>query len=94
MPADPTLSQAPSSRHGDASKPYPCYYWPRPPGAAWSIQHGSCRHSLDVLVGKDDSRCPLDCKHKAKSSVVIGYDKRYHWHGAIPAAKYAKEMHK
>ncbi len=92
MPADNTLPQS-SARHGDASKPYPCSTWPKPPGAAWSLKHGSCRHSLDVLVGQDDKRCPLDCKHKAQSSTVIGYDKRYHWHGAASAAKYAREMH-
>lgn len=90
MPADNTLPQASTARHGDASKPYPCHAWPNPPGAAWAISYGFCRHSLDVLIGKDDARCPAKCKHKAPGSVAISFDKRFGWLGAVKAAEWAR----
>lgn len=31
MPADTTLAQEPGALHGNASAPYPCHAWPRPP---------------------------------------------------------------
>lgn len=92
MPADHSLSQASTSRHGDASKPYPCYRWANPPGGQGFIDHGYCRTSLDALTGSTDSRCPKDCRHKAPPNVVVGYSKRFHWHGAQAAAKWSREV--
>ena len=37
MPADTSLSQAPSVMHGDASRPYGCHTDARPPGAEWAV---------------------------------------------------------
>lgn len=45
MPADNTLPQAPTERHGNASQPYPCHAAPDPPTAEWSIDYGYCRRS-------------------------------------------------
>ena len=92
MPADTSLNQAPSAMHGDAAKPYRCHQDDNPPGAEWAIDHGYCRHSLDTLVGRDDPRCPADCKHKAPPAVVTQFDKLFWWHGAAKAAKWAREQ--
>ena len=65
-----------TAHHGDAAKPY----------------YGYCRHSLDTLVGRDDPRCPADCRHKAPAAVVTQFDKLFLWHGAAKAAKWALEQ--
>lgn len=90
MPVDPSLSDAPTARHGNADEPYPCHGWKWPPQADWSIDYGFCRHSLDVLSGQDDPRCPETCPHKAPASITQQFDKLFHWHGAAAAAKWAR----
>ena len=90
MPADTSLNQAPSAMHGDASRPYGCHADARPPGAEFAIDYGYCRHSLDTLVGRDDPRCPADCRHKAPPMVVAQFDKLFAWRGASAAAAWAR----
>ena len=92
MPADTSLNQAPSAHHGSAARPYACHADDRPPGAEFAINYGYCRHSLDVLVGRDDPRCLADCRHKAPGSVATQFDKLFWWHGAAAAAKWAREQ--
>ena len=92
MPADTSLSQAPSAMNGDASRPYGCHADARPPGAEFATNYGYCRHSLDTLVGRDDPRCPADCRHKAPAAVAGQFDKLFWWHGAAKAAKWAREQ--
>ena len=92
MPADTSLSQAPSAMHGDASRPYTCHARPKPPGAEFAIDYGFCRTSLDVLTGSTDPRCPADCRHQAPAAVVTQFDKLFWWHGAAKAAKWAREQ--
>ena len=91
MPADNSLPQS-SPLNSDASRPYTCHARPKPPGAEFAINYGYCRHSLDTLVGRDDPRCPADCKHKAPPAVVTQFDKLFWWHGAAKAAKWAREQ--
>ena len=74
MPADLTMPER-TERHGDAARPYGCYYDRRPPGAEFAIDYGYCRHSLDTLVGRDDPRCPAACPHKAPAAVVTQFDR-------------------
>lgn len=90
MPADNTLSQSSTARHGDAAKPYPCHQRPKPPGDEGFIDFGYCRTSLDLLVGVGDSRCPANCPHKAPAKVAQQFDKLFGWRGAAAAAKWAK----
>ena len=90
MPADTSLSQAPSAMHGDASRPYGCHADARPPGAEWAIDYGYCRHGLDTLVGRDDPRCPQTCPHKAPAAVVTQFDKLFAWRGAAAAAGWSR----
>lgn len=92
MPADKAIAEAPTARHGNAALPYPCHSAEAPPGAAWSVDHGYCRTSLDALVGSTDPRCPADCKHKAPASLVARFEKRFMWHGAKAAAGWAKQQ--
>lgn len=90
MPVDPSLSDAPSQLHGSDKLPYPCHAWTKPQGAEWAIQYGFCRHSLDVLSGVNDPRCPADCKHKAPISIAVQFDKLFKWRGAEAAAEWAR----
>lgn len=92
MPADTSLSQAPSALHGSAALPYPCHAWQSKPGAAWAIDYGYCRHSLDALTGSTDPRCPATCQHKAPAGAVIQFDKLFAWRGAAAAAEWAREQ--
>lgn len=91
MPADTTLSQAPTNKHGSAAKPYPCHGWSEPPGAGWAIDYGYCRHSLDHSehegYGSKDGRCPGDCQHKAPQAVALHFSKIFAWRGAVAAAE-------
>ena len=92
MPADTTLSQEPSERHGSARLPYPCHAWPGPPQARWSLDFGYCRTSLDsqppqALVGSSDPRCPRDCPHKAPHAVVTMFTRVFQQKGAKAAAE-------
>ena len=89
MPADLTLP-ALTAHHGDAARPYRCHADDRPPGAEFAIDYGFCRTSLDTLVGRDDPRCPADCRHKAPAAVVTQFDKLFHWRGAAAAAGWSR----
>lgn len=91
MPADHMLPDT-SPRHSSAADPYPCHTHAVPPGAAWAIDYGFCRTSLDVLTGATDPRCPKDCPHKAPERVVKQFDKLFHWRGAMAAAAWAREQ--
>ena len=91
MPADPTMP-ALTAHHGDAAKPYRCHQDDNPPGAEWAIDYGYCRHSLDVLTGSTDPRCPQTCPHKAPAAVAAQFDKLFLLHGAAKAAKWAREQ--
>lgn len=94
MPVDPSLPDAPTALHGSAELPYPCHAWAEPPGADWARDYGYCRHSLDVLSGLNDPRCPADCKHKAPQGVVAQFDKLFNWRGAEAAAEWARAQRK
>lgn len=91
MPADHTLSDT-SPRHSSAADPYPCHTRAVPPGAAWAIDNGYCRTSLDSLTGAADPRCPKTCPHKAPAEVVEGYTVRFVTRGAMAAAAWAREQ--
>lgn len=95
MPADPAAPTAPSAHHGDASRPYVCSTWQQAPGAAWSIEYGYCRHSLDLHTpgdgqGAHDPRCPPDCRHKAPEQVARRFAMTYIRHGNAAAAAEAR----
>ena len=97
MPADTTIPQAPSRHHGDASAPYPCSAAATPPRAAWSIDYGYCRTSLDwhgagIPQGHGDPRCPNTCPHKAPVKVAVEFDQRFARDGAVGAAGWAQEV--
>ena len=89
MPADLSMPER-TERHGDAARPYRCHADDRPPGAEFAINYGYCRHGLDALVGRDDPRCPADCRHKAPAAVVTQFDKLFHWRGAAAAAGWSR----
>lgn len=89
MPADLTMPER-TERHGDAARPYRCHADDRPPCAEWAINYGYCRHSLDVLTGSTDPRCPQTCPHKAPAAVAAQFDKLFHWRGASAAAAWAR----
>ena len=89
MPADTTLPEI-TAHHGDGLAPYPCSTWERPPSAPWSIAYGYCRHSLDVLYGMNDPRCPAACPHKAPTATAEHFDKLFHWRGAAAAAEWSR----
>lgn len=91
MPADPTIPTK-TSHHNSGSAPYPCSAWERPPSAPWSIAYGYCRHSLDVLYGATDPRCPATCPHKAPQTTSEHFDKLFHWRGANAAAEWARQQ--
>lgn len=96
MPADPSLSSQPSQHHGSGDAPYPCHTWVKPPGAAWAIDYGYCRTSLDwhgddSPKGAGDPRCPSDCPHKAPRAVAIRFCKAFSWRGAAAAAAGSRE---
>lgn len=90
MPADHSLPDT-SPRHSSAADPYPCHTRAVPPGAAWAIDSGWCRTSLDALAGATDPRCPNHCQHKAPAEVVEGFTVRFFTRGAMAAAQWAKE---
>jgi hypothetical protein len=90
MPVDPSLSDTPSQLHGSAKLPYPCHAWDAPPSASWALSFGYCRHSLDVLSGLNDPRCPATCPHKAPETITQQFDKLFHWRGAQAAAEWAR----
>lgn len=97
MPADDTLHQGSSPLHGSADRPYPCCEAPAPPGAAWAIDYGYCRHSLDwhgpdSKQGSGDPRCPADCRHKAPTEVAARFYGVYAERGARGAAEWAKHQ--
>lgn len=94
MPADTSLTDQPSAYHGSATQPYPCSARATPPGAAWAIQYGYCRNSLDALTGSTDPRCPADCQHKAPAGVVARFQKQFEWRGAAAAAAWARTQRK
>ena len=89
MPADLTMPER-TERHGDAARPYRCHQDDNPPGAEFAINYGYCRHSLDVLTGSTDPRCPQTCPHKAPAAVVTQFDKLFHWRGAAAAAGWSR----
>lgn len=89
MPADTTLPEA-TAHHGDGRAPYPCSTWQAKPGAAFTIDYGYCRHSLDVLYGMNDPRCPAACPHKAPRTTAEHFDKLFVWRGAQAAADWAR----
>ena len=100
MPADESLSQEPTAAHGDGLGPYRCSKAEKPPrAAAWSIDYGYCRTSLDWHgpnnpQGTGDPRCPADCQHKAPIEVAIGFIKRWPIGGAMEAAAWARSKRK
>lgn len=91
MAIDPGHSQEPSKHHGDASAPYVCRQWPAKPMTPWAIDYGKCRHSLDVLAGMHDPRCPADCKHKASRETALAFDRVWSQLGAHEAARQVRE---
>lgn len=90
MPADNTINQAPSAKHGNGDAPYPCKDAKQAPGATWAIDYGYCRHSLDQLAGVNDKRCPSDCQHKAPLPVARQFLKIYNASGNAQAAAYSR----
>lgn len=98
MPADPSITSAPSVHHTEGTAPYPCSQRQQPPARAdWSIDYGFCRTSLDHhqdsrLVGSADPRCPASCAHKAPASVAVRFTKLFNWQGAQAAAKMARNV--
>lgn len=93
MPADNTLNQAPSRHHSNGNAPYPCSQRDVPPGGRGFINYGFCRTSLDSTAGVSDPRCPANCKHKAGSSIVAGFNERFDARGALAAAEWSRSMH-
>ena len=78
MPADETLSDKPSARHGDGDAPYWCYSIEKLPRPMWAIQYaGICRHSLESEARKYDKRCPTDCPHRATDEQAAGFYEIY-----------------
>lgn len=89
MPADSSITQGPSAKHGNGDAPYPCSQANQAPGATWAIDYGYCRHSLDQLAGRDDRRCPADCQHKAPGPVAEKFIQVYRAEGNAAAAAYS-----
>lgn len=99
MPADPSISSAPSVHHTSGIEPYVCSTREKPPAiASWGIQYGGyCRTSLDHhkashKVGSSDPRCPDDCPHKAPEGVAVLFTAKFHKKGAQAAAQMAREF--
>ena len=93
MPADETLSDKPSARHGNGDAPYWCYSVEKLPRPVWAIQYAEiCRHSLEPEARKYDKRCPHDCKHFATKAQADGFQERYKTHGAVKAAAWLREQ--
>ena len=101
MPADPSISSAPSALHGDGDAPYACSAREKAPASAdWSIQFGGyCRTSLDHhkaahKVGSSDPRCPANCPHKAPEGVAVLFSAIFNKRdgGAAKAAQMAREF--
>lgn len=97
MPADPSITSAPSRHHGNGDAPYACSQRQQPPARAdWALEYGYCRTSLDHhpqahRVGSADPRCPANCAHKAPEAVAVRFTKLFEWQGAPAAAKMARE---
>ena len=97
MPADASISSAPSAHHGNGDAPYPCSGRTNPPGAQFAISYGYCRTSLDHhsksdKVGSSDPRCPANCPHKAPNGVAVLFTEIFNLHGAKAAAQMAREF--
>lgn len=104
MPADNTLLDL-SAGHNDGALPYKCSQAAQPPGprgAAWAINYGYCRTSLDYHPpvnpqGSNDPRCPDGCPHKAPEYVALRFSvifaKPGEHGGAKNAAAYACQHH-
>lgn len=99
MPADPSISSAPSARHGNGDAPYACSAREKAPASAdWAIAYGGyCRTSLDHhkaahKVGSSDPRCPADCPHKAPNGVAVLFTETFNQRGAQAAAQMAREF--
>lgn len=91
MPADTSLSTAPSARHGNGDAPYWCYSIAKPVSADWSIKFAPyCRHSLEP-ENFTDRRCPADCKHRASEAVAMKFHEVFKANGAIAAAEAIRE---
>ena len=101
MPADPSISSAPSARHGNGDAPYACSAREKAPASAdWAIAYGGyCRTSLDHhkaahKVGSSDPRCPANCPHKAPEGVAALFTAIFNKRdgGAAKAAQMAREF--
>ena len=90
MPADTTLSDKPSARHGNGDAPYVCSGWDKPARAEWSLNYTHCRHSLEP-ENFTDKRCPKDCKHRAPELVALKFHEVFKAKGAIAAAEAIRE---
>lgn len=87
MPADETLSTAPSARHGNGDAAYWCFHVEALPRPKWAIQYaGICRHSLEFEARQRDKRCPVDCKHRATDEQADGFQERFRSQGALAAS--------
>ena len=96
MPADESLSSAPSIHHGDHAQPYWCSNRDAPPNAAFGVDYGYCRTSLDhwpaeYRQGSSDPRCPRVCPNKAPLEVAIEFQRIYKERGNAEAAKYSAQ---
>lgn len=102
MPADPSITSAPSIHHRDGASPYACSARQKPPASAdWSLNYGGyCRTSLDHhkaahRVGSSDPRCPATCPHKAPEGVAVLFTaifNKQHDGGAAKAAAMARSF--
>lgn len=99
MPADPSITSAPSVHHTSGTAPYVCSTREKPPAIAeWSINYaGYCRTSLDKhgpdsKVGSSDPRCPAECKHKAPEGVAVLFTEIFNKRGAQAAAEMARSI--
>ena len=91
MPADPSIPQKSSARHGNGDAPYVCSTWEKPARAEWSIIYSKyCRHSLEP-ENFTDARCPGDCKHRASEEVAMKFHEVFKAKGAIAAADAIRE---
>lgn len=98
MPADPSITSAPSARHGNGDAPYACSKREKAPSSAdWALSYGYCRTSLDHhkaahKVGSSDPRCPAKCPHKAPEGVAVLFTEIFTQRGAQAAAQMAREF--
>lgn len=98
MPADPSISSAPSALHGNGDDPYACSNRVSAPShPVWGLDYGYCRTSLDHhkaahKVGSSDPRCPTECPHKAPEGVAVLFTEIFTQRGAQAAAQMAREF--